>query len=140
MTIHVTVDVHEVTEELDRLINEPSTTTIIGLESVLATSFAATQITVPVDTGSLRGSGTISSEVGPGIWEGELNYGGPAGGFEHDPVLYAAFVLGGHRIVAWGRRVHSGKQYQPEDDFMAPFVEPGEDAFEAIVFGAIGGV
>jgi hypothetical protein len=140
MAIYVEVDISDVARELDRLISEPSTPTVLGLEGVLATTFAATQVTVPVDTGSLRASGGIQSSLGPAQWEGVLNYGGDAGGFPHDPVLYAAFVLGGHRIVAWGHQVYAGKQYQEPDDFMAPFDVPGEQAFEAVVLGAVRGV
>lgn len=140
MAIYIEVDISDVARELDRLINEPSTATILGLEGVLATTFAATQIVVPVDTGSLRGSGLIESSVSPARWEGVLSYGGEAAGFEHDPVLYAAFVLGGHRIVAWGHRVYAGKRYQEPNDFMAPFDVPGEQAFEGVVYDAVRGV
>jgi hypothetical protein len=140
MALYIEVDISEVTRELDRLIAEPGTPTVLGLEGVLASTFAATQLTVPVDTGSLRGSGAISSAVAPAFWEGELTYGGDSPGFPNDPVTYAAFVLGGHRIVAWGRVVHRGKQYQEPDDFMVPFDVPGEQAFEDVVLGAVRGI
>lgn len=139
MTLYIQVDVSDVIHELDRLINEPGTGTVLGLEGVLASTFAATQLTVPVDTGSLRGSGSISSALSPAIWEGELTYGGESGGFPHDPVTYAAYVLEGHLIVAWGRYRHGGKQFQESNDFMAPFDTPGEQAFEDVVLGAVRG-
>ncbi len=137
MSIRIEVDISDAARAIDHLMEQPSAKAIFGLESVLATTFAETELTVPVDTGSLRGSGKVSSEVTPLRWEGEISYGGGSPGFPHDPVLYAKFVLEGHRIVAWGRQAHRGKQYQPGDDYMAPW-DLGEDAFEAAVLEGLG--
>lgn len=136
MAVYVEVDIHEVANELDRLMSQPTTKTLFALESTLATTYAATELAVPVDTGSLRGSGKISSSVGPARWEGELSYGGASPGFPNDPVGYAWFVLGGHQIVAWGRRSNRGKQYQESDDYMAPW-SFGESGFEQAVMSAL---
>ncbi len=132
MSIRIEVDIHDAVEAVDRLMEQPSIKTIFELESVLATTFSATELSVPVDTGSLRGSGKVSSEVTPLRWEGEITYGGTSPGFPHDPVLYAKFVLEGHRIVPWGRQVHGGKQYQPGDDYMVSW-DLGEEAFEVAI-------
>ncbi len=131
MSIRIEVDISEAAHEIDRLMAQPSIQAVIGLESVLATTFAATQLTVPVYTGSLRGSGKISSEVTPLRWEGEIVYGGVSPGFPNDPVLYAKFVLGGHRYVGKWARI-TGKTYESPNDFMEPW-ELEQDGFEAAV-------
>lgn len=128
MSIRIDVDMSDVTREFDRLQDMPSLPMIEALEGVLATQFAETQISVPVDTGSLRNSGKISSEVTDNKWDGAVTYGGESPGFPHNPVTYAWFVLGGHVIVAWGRRVHGGKQYQEPDNYMIAW-DLGQDDF-----------
>jgi hypothetical protein len=133
VSIRIEVDMHEVLDELDRLKDMPNLPMITGLEGVLATTFTQTQLTTPVDTGSLRGSGKISSEVTDDQWDGAITYGGASPGFPHDPVNYAWFVLGGHIIVAWGRRIHEGKQYQEADNYMLPWALGEEDFTESIL-------
>jgi hypothetical protein len=132
MSVRIEVDMSDVMREFDRLKDMPNLPMISGLEGVLATTFAETQLTTPVDTGSLRGSGKISSEVTEDRWDGAITYGGASPGFPHDPVTYAWFVLGGHIIVAWGRRIHEGKQYQEPDNFMAPW-DVGEQDIKAAI-------
>jgi hypothetical protein len=132
MSIRIEVDMTDVDKEFDRLKHLPAGPMIEGLESILATTFAETQLTTPVDTGSLRGSGKISSEVTEDKWDGAITYGGESPGFPHNPVDYAWYVLGGHVIVAWGRRIHEGKQYQEPDNYMAPW-DPREEDFKAAI-------
>lgn len=133
MSIRIEVDMSDVMHELDRLKEMPGLPMVEGLEGVLATVFAETQLTTPVDTGSLRGSGKISSEVTEDKWDGAITYGGLSPGFPHNPVTYAWYVLGGHIIVAWGRRIHEGKQYQEPDNFMAPWDVSQDDFTSAIL-------
>jgi hypothetical protein len=130
--IKIEIDISDVDQELKRLEEAPGFSTILGLESVLSTTYALTQTTVPVDTGSLRGSGKVSSDYRDEVWSGELTYGGASAGFVHDPVLYAQAVLHGHRIVAWGRSIHGGKQYQSPNDYLLP-VDVASKSMEDVV-------
>lgn len=75
--------------ELDRLADGPSPATIAGLESVLAESFAETQMVVHIITGSLKASGKIESDYADDEWSGLISYGGVSPGSVHDPVDYS---------------------------------------------------
>ncbi len=87
----IEVDISDLDAELERLENAPGFKTILALESLLATQFAATQQQVHVDTHSLKTSGKIDSDLGRGIWKGEIEYGGISPGSFHDPVTYAIY-------------------------------------------------
>lgn len=102
MTIHYRIDISDVDQELERLENAPGFTAIAALEGVLAASFAATQAHTHVITGSLRNSGSLSSEMSEHSWEGTITYGGPSPGFPNDPVDYAIYEYargGAHRFL-----------------------------------------
>ena len=72
----------------------PGKETVVSLDAVLDSAFAETQTLVHVVTGSLKGSGRVSSSVSEAEWSGEITYGGPSPGFPHDPVRYAKEEFG----------------------------------------------
>lgn len=83
-------------DELDELSRAPSPRQVAAMDLALARSFADTQAQVHVDTGALKASGRMSSEVDQeeGTWTGSIQYGGPqaphavyevAEGGSHDP-------------------------------------------------------
>lgn len=80
--------------ELGRLADGPGPATIAGLESVLAESFAETQMVVHIITGSLKASGKIESDYADDEWSGLISYGGPSPGSVYDPVRYAGYERG----------------------------------------------
>ncbi len=103
MTIHYTVDTSAIDREMKRLENLPNHGDVIALESTLANQFAATQMVVHIETGSLKASGKIdSNRIGP-VWRGEISYGGVSVGSVYDPVDYAEYELdrrGSHDFLA----------------------------------------
>lgn len=86
----------DVSEWLDALDAHegPGEETLLALSQVLSEGFAETQARVHVDTGSLRGSGRVSSDRVEEGWEGEITYGGPAPGYAHPYVDYAREEFG----------------------------------------------
>ena len=89
MTVRLSVHDRRQTDELDRLLEMGFATT--ALERVLARQFAAGQAATHVVTGSLRGSQDIDSSYAAGVWTGTIAWGGPAPGFENNPVDYAVY-------------------------------------------------
>jgi hypothetical protein len=95
--IRIDVDTSDVERELDRLARGPGADgTTMRLESTFLRAFLGTQGVVHVRTGSLKGSGRVSTNFGGSQWEGTMNYGGPSPGFPHDPVKYAKPELARH--------------------------------------------
>src|SRR3954467_6009625 len=88
---YIEVDISDVEKELDRIIDGPGTSDLIEFEGLLASQFQITQQAVHVITGSLKGSGKISSILTNDKWEGQIKYGGISVGFVHDPVDYAHY-------------------------------------------------
>jgi hypothetical protein len=140
MTIFLEVDISDAMSELHRIDDGPPTSAVLGLETVLANQFQASQAVVHVITGSLRRSGAIDSRLGRGMWNGEISYGGPSHGSPHDPVRYAQIEKergpGGslwNTAQGWipGRDV--GGHENVMHDFLAPVpeFEPGYE--EAIL-------
>src|SRR5688572_14562048 len=98
----IEVDISDLDAELERLENAPGFKTILALESLLATQFAATQLQVHIETHSLKTSGKVDSELGRGIWKGEIEYGGISPGSYNDPVDYAIYEYergGSHNFI-----------------------------------------
>jgi len=88
--VYVEVDISDVEKELDRIIDGPGVADVVEFESVLASQFQITQQIVHIITGSLKGSGKISSVLEENKWEGQITYGGPSVGI-HNPVKYAHY-------------------------------------------------
>lgn len=86
---NIRVDVDDALREVDRVGDLPGLDTILALEGVLADAFNGTQQAVHIITGSLKGSGSLSSTLADDVWSGEVSYGGPSPGFVNDPVRYA---------------------------------------------------
>jgi hypothetical protein len=83
VTIKVTVDFHDVIEELDRLGRGPGAgKTTMALESILATSFSAVLAKVHVLSGGLKASGHPSSEFDGDRWVGTIHFARHPGIFE----------------------------------------------------------
>lgn len=88
--IRIDADFSEVDRELSRLDHVPMSVHL-ELEAILALAFGRSQQEVHVITGSLEASGTVDSDLKNDVWKGTIEYGGPAPGFAHDPVLYAEY-------------------------------------------------
>lgn len=112
----VEYDTSDYDELLRELEDEPHADTIIRLESILSTAFAATQAKVHVITGRLRASGRISSSITDGHWSGEITYGGPGTGVEY----------------AWYEERRGGHH-----DYMEP-AEGLDDAFAEAILRTVG--
>lgn len=93
MSIRITVDVDEWLDALDAH-EGPGIETLLALQGVLREAFAETQALVHVVTGSLKGSGRVSTDSDDDSWTGEISYGGPAPGFAHPYVGYARREFG----------------------------------------------
>lgn len=78
--------------ELERLAHMPDPKTIVELDAILSSQFAATQVAVHIETGSLKSSGKMTSAVDAEAhtWEGTMVYGGPSLGV-NNPVDYAIY-------------------------------------------------
>lgn len=93
------VDLDEILKELDRLGGPPSFKVTHELEAVLQAAFLETQAATHIITGSLKASGTTSSDfTDDRVWEGEITYGGQlhrsaAPGPPNDPVDYAIYEM-----------------------------------------------
>jgi hypothetical protein len=87
----IEIDISDADRELDRLIRGFDDSTNMAFDSVMAAQFQETQAYVHVQTGSLRASATMDSNHGDKKWKGEIEYGGPSGGFPNDPVDYAEY-------------------------------------------------
>lgn len=80
----------------------PNFETIGRLEAVLHMGFLETQAATHVITGSLKLSGTTSSEFDGDVWTGTITYGGPSAG-PNNPVEYAIYEMargGAHDFLA----------------------------------------
>lgn len=115
------VDTSDVDRELDRL-ERLDRRTILALDAVLTGQYAATQVAVHIETGSLKTSGRHDSNADRHTWRGEIVYGGPAPGAVNNPVDYAIYekARGGHH------------------DFIAPAVAQDE-AYGAVVLDHLRG-
>jgi hypothetical protein len=103
--IRIFIDVDEWLDALDAH-EGPGVETLLELQAVMGLAFEETQALVHVVTGSLKGSGRVSSETDDNSWTGEISYGGPAPGFAHPYVRYARKEFGkgeGHDAL---RNVH----------------------------------
>lgn len=93
------VSLDEIIKDLERLGGPPGYKVTHELEAVLAAAFAETQAATHIITGSLKASGTTSSDfTDDRVWEGEISYGGQlhrpaAPGPPNDPVDYAIYEL-----------------------------------------------
>lgn len=82
-----------------KALSEPPDFETIGeMEKVLAAMFVTTQVATHVISGSLKASGTRSSDFDGDTWEGQISYGGPLTkaphpGPVHDPVDYAIYEM-----------------------------------------------
>lgn len=90
------------------------------LNAGLKQAFDETQARVPVQTGSLKGSGKRKSRTAHGLWEGSITYGGSSPG-PNSPVTYA------------------GEQEKKTDFMGVPSIEHFEQYFNAAM-AAISGV
>lgn len=90
--IHIESDYSEIDRELDRLERMPDGKTRLLLDTVLQLGYKETQAAVHIETGSLRDSGKVDSEVNKidQQWTGEISYGGPSSG-PNNPVDYAIY-------------------------------------------------
>lgn len=86
--IRITSDWRAVDREIDRLERMPSGRTQQSLTGILHAGFELTQAAVHVESGALRASGQVSSNVDrlTHTWEGEISYGEDSG-----PVDYAIY-------------------------------------------------
>ncbi len=75
-------------ERLENLSSSPKTKAT--LDKVLDLGFKMTQTAVHVQTGSLKSSGKMSSEMVGEDWKGVISYGGPSMGI-NNPVTYAIY-------------------------------------------------
>ena len=77
-------------DEEKRLASLPNRSTKIALDAVLSMGFIWTQADVHVVTGSLKSSGSKSSDMPGNTWEGVISYGGASKGI-NNPVTYAIY-------------------------------------------------
>lgn len=87
-TITLTGDITEADNHLSKVLGAVPAL-VREYELLLHNAFETTQSDVHVITGSLRGSGKVSSDVEENTWIGAITYGGDSPGFPHDPVTYA---------------------------------------------------
>jgi hypothetical protein len=89
---------HAAGPELDRLIKGPAGSTLLEMESALASGYAITEVRVHVITGFLKASGHTASHFDGEEWEGEIDYARHPGIFElargNSPTKY--HPSGGH--------------------------------------------
>jgi hypothetical protein len=93
------VSLDEVIEDLKRLGGPPGFKVVGALEAVLQLAFLETQAATHIISGSLKASGTTSTDTtNDWVWEGEISYGGqlhrsPFPGPPNDPVDYAIYEM-----------------------------------------------
>lgn len=92
-SIHIEVDIHEVAEELDRLIKGPDAATITEFEAALTDITGQVFEKIHIDTGSLFSTVHPSSEMHPLRWQGTIHAGGAAPGQVNDPAYYGVYEL-----------------------------------------------
>jgi len=86
----ITVDDHEVMDELDRLDRIPTFKDKAALDAVLVAGFKEMQADTHVRTGSLVSSEKQESKEHGKKWEGQLSAGGVSTGV-NNPVNYAIY-------------------------------------------------
>jgi hypothetical protein len=90
MTVIIRGDYGDLDRELDRLAGQPTRRTRRRLDAVLHQGFEMTQAAVHTETGALKESGQVESDVDrvANTWEGDITYGSPG---ENGPVDYAIY-------------------------------------------------
>lgn len=90
--IHIESDWSEIEKELDRIEGLPDAKARLALDVVLQEVYVDTQGKVHIQTGSLKDSGKVDSDVDKfdHSWEGDITYGGPSSG-PNNPVDYAIY-------------------------------------------------
>lgn len=91
--ITISVDVHEVRDELNRLLLAPDIKTILAFNEIFASITAEVAALIHVETGSLKSTPKWDSPAYPGGWEGTLRVGGAAPGAINDPAYYGVYEL-----------------------------------------------
>lgn len=93
MKITISVDTHEVTDELHRLMVAPDTKTMIAFSAIFAAMTAEVMALVHIETGSLKSTVKWDSPAYPLGWQGTIRVGGAAPGMPRDPAYYGVFEL-----------------------------------------------
>jgi hypothetical protein len=91
--VEVSVDVHEVRDELNRLLLAPDIKTILAFNEIFAAITAEVAAIIHVETGSLKTTPKWDSPTYPGGWQGTLHVGGAAPGAIRDPAYYGVYEL-----------------------------------------------
>ena len=110
---------NDIDQEIDRISEGPTLANMLAFEAVLTRQYAATQGAVHIQTGSLKSSGQVSSNISSDNWEGNISYGGPSTGI-YNPVDYAEFERerdGAHDFLAPAVRL-SSQYIQAMNEFL----------------------
>lgn len=91
--IRIDVDMHEVTDELDRLLRGPGIETFLAYSAAFAEAYAEVVSIMHVETGSLKSTAKFDSPAYPEGWQGTLRVGGAAPGMIRDPAYYGVYEL-----------------------------------------------
>lgn len=125
--INVRVDTSSVDRELDRLLRGFSGFDSLRFEKILTAQFLATQRTVHIITGSLKGSGIQHSRSLRERWSGEISYGGATTG-PINPVDYAVYEME-RSLVGYGSEVE-GRTFSGVWNRQHNFMQPITGSFE----------
>ncbi len=91
--VKVTVDTHEVTDELHRLMKAPDIRLVLEFNNIFAIAAAACWALIHIETGSLKSTIKWTSPAHLGGWQGTLTVGGAAPGWPRDPAFYGVYEL-----------------------------------------------
>lgn len=87
------MDVHEVRDELNRLMLAPDVKTVLAFNEIFAAITAEVAALIHVETGSLKTTPKWDSPAYPEGWQGTIHVGGAAPGMPRDPAFYGVYEL-----------------------------------------------